>query len=558
MMYKKFIFIIILILNTTLLSINNKVVAKESKEKVAIIYESTNIFGFNDNIVNHLKELISGAFNKDVTTIKVDKYNEHDLEKYNYVFILGINNEIDDSKLITDLKSYKGQIIWCGLGINNLLQNNKNYNLEYEGIKEDEIVSIHYSQNKKDFIPNSQNAIIENFNGKYTIVKPKSNNVEIMSYISDGSKYYPHILRDKNLWFISKIDDSEMFLITFSDTLNNVFNVKREGKGKVFLRIEDLHPLRDVKRIKEMADYLYKENVPYMIALIPTFIDTKTGYVNTLSENKELVETLKYIQNHGGTFLLHGYTHQNHKEEASGEGFEFWDGQKDKPLDVNMEEYVHERIGKGIIECVKNGIYPLGFEAPHYAMDSRGYKEIKKYFSTYVGQYQNSDINFTSNIFPYVLNNTDNFNKLIPENLGYYEPDNQLSIEEIKRNFNIVSLARGYTAGVFYHSYLSLDDLKEIIEFLKEKDVEFIDLKEEYNWTKWEDIKIESQNGVIKANFPNEKYKSEMDKTKRSKSLISDVNIIITTIVAFFCMIFLILFLQSKKKNRNKFWERDV
>lgn len=549
---------IILFLSIILVSLNNnEVKAKEDKEKVIILYESTNIFGFNDNIINHLKELISGAYNKDITLLDVDKYRERELEKYAYAFVVGINKEVKNDKLISDLKGYKGQIIWCGLGVNNLLKSSKNYNLEYEGITKDTIISMHYSQNKRDFVPKLENAIVEDYNGIYTILSPKSDDVEILSYMGDGEKYYPHILRDKNLLAISQIDDSNISLVILADVLNNVFHIKREDKGKIFLRIEDLHPLRDVKILREMAEYLYKENIPYMVALIPVFIDTKTGYLNTISENKELIDTLKYMQEHGGSFILHGYTHQNSIKETSGEGFEFWDGEKDIPLDVDIEKYVYDKVGNGLKECIKNSIYPIAFEAPHYAMDSKGYKEIKKYFSTYSGQYQNSDKKFTSSLFPYVLRETEHFNKLIPENLGYFEPDNPLSLEKIKRNFNIISLAKGYTAGVFYHSYLSLKNLKEIVEFFKEQDVEFIDLKNEDNWVKWEDISIESKNGDIKVNFPKDKYKIKVDSSKeKNKSFISKINVVIMRIVAIFCMIFFILFLQSKKKDQNKFLGR--
>lgn len=98
----------------------------------------------------------------------------------------------------------------------------------------------------------------------------------------------------------------------------------------------------------------------------------------------------------------------------------------------------------------KNNIYPLGFEASDYDMDMRTYKEFKKYFSTCVGQCQSSDKRFTSAAYPYVLKNTETFNILIPENLGYIEKENPLWFKKIQENFRQISMVRGYTAGVFF------------------------------------------------------------------------------------------------------------
>lgn len=179
------------------------------------------------------------------------------------------------------------------------------------------------------------------------------------------------------------------------------------------------------------------------------------------------------MQQKGGTVILHGYTHQNNKEEVSEEGYEFWKRKENAPLEMDIEKYVYDKVGKAIKECVKNNIYPLGFEAPHYAMDMRAYKEFKKYFSTYVGQYQSSNKRFTSAAYPYILKDTETFNILIAENLGYIEKENPLWLKEIQENFRQISMVRGYTAGVFFHSYIDINYLKELVDYFKNQNVDF-------------------------------------------------------------------------------------
>ncbi len=45
-----------------------------------------------------------------------------------------------------------------------------------------------------------------------------------------------------------------------------------------------------------------------------------------------------------------------------------------------MKIFVKDRVLNGLRVCIENGIYPLAFEAPHYAMESEGYKELKNIF----------------------------------------------------------------------------------------------------------------------------------------------------------------------------------
>lgn len=48
-----------------------------------------------------------------------------------------------------------------------------------------------------------------------------------------------------------------------------------------------------------------------------------------------------------------------------------------------MKIFVKDRVLNGLRVCIENGIYPLAFEAPHYAMESEGYKELKIFFYLY-------------------------------------------------------------------------------------------------------------------------------------------------------------------------------
>ncbi len=430
------------------------------------------------------------------------------------------------------------------------MQNNPKYNVRYIGTKWD-ITETYYSNKKNMNISNMEKFYLDSNKG-FTVLKPYSKDTKIYAYLSNGKDYFPYIINEKNLWHISQIDDRSVIFYIFSDVLNDIFKVDKFRKEKVFIRIEDVNPLIDINKLKSIADFLYSEDIPFMISLVPTGMDTKTGYTTGISDKKEFIEIIKYMQKKGGAVILYGYTNQNSKKQVIKEGYKFENEKESTPLKFDMEKYVYDKVGKNLDECVKNQIYPLAFGAPpHYDMDIREYKEFKKYFSTYIGQYQNNDKRFISKAYPYILKDTETFNILIPENLGNMEKNNSLWLREIQENFRKISIVRGYTAGVFFNPYMDINYLKNLVDYFKSQNVNFLDLKEEENWVKWNDIKVSSKNGTF-----NVKYKEKKEFNKKSfkeKQLIDRINFIIIIIVAVFVTIFIIIFFLSKKKDRNKF-----
>ncbi|QEK12843.1 DUF2334 domain-containing protein [Crassaminicella thermophila] len=512
---------------------------EEKKKNVLLVYDHRANFGSIEDIVTSVRELL-GHFNVSVTEKNVEDYKEHEIEKYDYVFIIGIEGDFINVLFMEDIKKTKKVICWMGKGVEKFLKENERIHLAYKG-EFYNFIKVNY-KNNSCYITNNEDI------KAYNIVDGKSENIKVYAWVDNGEKSYPYIIQENNFYYISRVEiNSELFYI-IGDFLYDVFGEENIGKSRVYVRIEDVHPFRDVKKLKAVGEYLYKKNIPFMIALIPAYKDPETGYITLMSDNKEFVETIKYLQELGGSVVLHGFTHQAFGGEVTGEGFEFWDGINDKPLSVDINEWIYTRVGKGIEECVKNDIYPLAFEAPHYAMSQEGYKVLKKYFSTYIGQVQTSDAGFVTVSYPYNLYDTNLFYKLVPENLGYVDPDNPLAIYDIFDNFSKISMVRGYTAGVFFHPYLDINYLKTIVGKFEDKKVEFYDLRKENNWVKWEDIYIRSENGEII--FQADSY-GEKDTDKKSYFYIG-INIL-SYFVLIFCLIFLVIFIVSNKKNKDLF-----
>ncbi len=538
MMFKKKLSIISLVIILFCSSISS-VYADEKKS--LIIYEVETNINETDNKVNYLNELLY-VFNSKVEKINTNDYKTGYMNKFHSVFIVNIKYDIENKSVLQDLSKYKNKIYWIEDKIENLIDFNDKYDMSYE--------SKNHSINKLIY---RDETLLTESGDLFNIIKP-SKDSKVLAQMSDGFNTYPFIINEKNLFYISRWDLDESYI--FEDSLNDFYEINKFNKCDIFVRIEDVHPFTDTNKLREVADYLYSQDVPFMIALIPTFVDSKTKTINTLDLNPEYIETIKYMQDKGGSVILHGYTHQIGNEEVSGEGYEFWDMKNDKPIDEDIEIYVKDRILSGLRLCIKNGIYPLGFEAPHYAMNIHGYKEIKKYFSTYVGQYQNNDYNFVTNSPPYTIENSNAFNKLIPENLGYVDDTDMFSIDKIKENFKKLSMVRGYSGGFFFHPYLDIEYLKEVVEYLKDERVDFIDLKEQDNYVKIDDINITSKNGNIRVSYDESKSISKNNEKSKFETFIQNINNVVITFIVAVLILFIIIFIVFRRINTNKFTRR--
>ncbi|EGT4697506.1 polysaccharide deacetylase family protein [Clostridioides difficile] len=515
-----------------------------STDKVLIIYDSKKETAYNRDILNIMRTLL-GRFSSDIELLKLSNYDgEINKNYYSHIFILGINensynNDKNTKNLISSLNSYKGTICWLGYGIENLLEHKK-YNLDYVG-KTNNIVSVNYRGKSYN--------LDEHY--VFNIVESKDTSNKVIGSINDTLNKYPYIINDKNLFYVSKLDLDGVLFYIFCDSLNDIFNIKTFDKGRIFVRIEDVHAFREPKNLVEIADYLSSKNIPFTIALIPAYVNPKNHKVITLSESPEIVKAIKYMQDKGGTVILHGYTHQYKKEEVSGEGYEFWDGKKDEPLKENMKIFVKDRVLNGLRVCIENGIYPLAFEAPHYAMESEGYKELKKYFSTYMGQHQNNDKKFSTNTYPYIIRDTEEFNIFIPENLGYIDPEDKFTFQNIKENLNKLSIVRGFSGGFFFHSYLNIEYLKNTIEYLEKQNIEFMNLRDFNNWVKVDEIQIRNNGDEIIVNY--DKDLDEITKSDTRFKSISNISKILIFIVSISVLIFVIIFIYFKRIDKKKF-----
>ncbi len=512
---------------------------------VLLIYDTRVELDALDDKVFILSNLL-GHFNVDLEIRQETEVLGDELDSYDYVFILSNEGAFSNLELLAQLPHLKNTVCWLGVGLASYNQYIK-LPMSFHGISYD-YTKIFY--NNGDAIVNQSGyhygEIVEYI--ALPIIKVDNEQVGIYCTVSDGLKTNPYVIRYQNFWYISNFQIWGDLFYTVADVLYSVFSEMPASTNKVFIRIEDVHPFRNQRKLRAIADFLHEENIPFMVALIPAFTNPQRNYTSHLAEVPGFVETIHYMVDKGASIVMHGYTHAGYGE-VSGEGFEFWDGINNQPIqDVNEFEYIHHRIYQGLKTCVENGIYPLAFEPPHYAISITGIKQVSKYFSTFCGQLQSSNVKFSTVTFPYELKHTPYFEYVVPENLGYIHDNYRIAVQEIIDRYHNLEKVRGFTAGMFYHPNIKLKYLKELVGFFQQQEIEFFDLSAQSNWVKCEEISIYSDNGSVTA-----KYRQIEQQKSVVEVFFSYVNVFLLTGLTFVLTILIILFLRSRQLRRIRF-----
>ena len=72
------------------------------------------------------------------------------------------------------------------------------------------------------------------------------------------------------------------------------------------IRIGDISVFDNPDRLREIADILSSRDIPFMVGVIPFFVDPGEGIRVSLSDKPDLVDALQYMVRNGGTIVMHG------------------------------------------------------------------------------------------------------------------------------------------------------------------------------------------------------------------------------------------------------------
>ncbi|MGW7301062.1 DUF2334 domain-containing protein [Streptomyces sp. NPDC054829] len=312
-------------------------------------------------------------------------------------------------------------------------------------------------------------------------------------------------VRSSNLTYIGEIPFSYVSesdrVIVFEDLLFDALAPDTAERHRAIVRLEDISPNSEPSELRDIADYLYEEQIPYGINVIPVYSDPNGTYNNgvpetvKLTDRPELVETLEYMLDRGAVLMNHGYTHQfgnaaNPYNGVSGDDFEFYTAHVDAadsviydgPVPGDSAAFAQGRVDSALAEFAAAGLErPDLWTTPHYAGSATDYQvfssnysarlERSLYFAGTLSGAASDPNRFIGQFFPYVVRDVYG-TKVIPENIGNYEPEAynnhppRLPADLIASARANLAVRDGF-ASFFYHPYFPVEPLRETVEGIK-------------------------------------------------------------------------------------------
>lgn len=469
-----------------------------SKTQTLVLYDATQPqMPAGDRDAALLANLVShfGAW----TAEPVYSYQAGQMAAYSAVFYLGApSGEALPPAFLDDVLQGHHPVVWIGDDLGQLkgragLAWDKRYGFSAQGFDAGPFARVEY---KGTALPVNQ--VSENGLARVNVGEPGNVTVLGTAVRVDGSTM-PWAIRSGNLTFVSEdplpyIGPDQDRYLAFADLLFDALAPAAPARHRALVRLEDVGPTADPAKLRAITDYLSAQHVPFSIAVYPLYRDpngaASAGKDVTirLSERPAVVAALRYATAHGGTLVLHGYTHQyatkdNPLSGQSADDAEFYlchlDGTQlrlDGPVPEDSQAWALGRIDQALADLHGVGLpAPLAFEFPHYMASSADYRAAGQRFAYryerslyFPGQLSGQPADGAGRkwqFFPYTVRDVYG-TTVIPENLDYVQSTGDSVTGMLdKARSNLV--VRDGVASFFYHPFLGVGQLPRLVDGIR-------------------------------------------------------------------------------------------
>lgn len=462
-----------------------------TQKKVLILVEGTG--DLRDYAMGDGRQLATllGHFDTRVTLKGINAYLAGEMKRFDVTFYIGFHaaNSIP-SAFAHDVLSLDSKVYWLNTGFEDFSKRFPVANRFGFSVSQVDSVSTFDGVRfgNRTFTKGEPNINV------VSVTNRKQVNVVATVYSTRRKRELPYIINSGNLTYIADspfagATEADRYIL-FADLLHDFLGENHEESRSAVIRIEDVGPLDSPDRLREIADILSAKGIPFVVGVIPFYVDPTQGIRVSLSDKPDLVDALKYMVRNGATIEMHGVTHQYKGVTAA--DYEFWDASTNKPIKRQTGDEIAQKLEIGIQEFMKNGLYPLVWETPHYIASFALYQTISKFFGTAMEQRLSLEDADYSQTFPYIIKKDLFGQRIYPENLGYVplNPDKAISqtyIQNIIKNAKANLAVRDGFASCFFHSFLDLDLLKNLVDGVEKLGYSYIDLSEQTNWVKTKD-----------------------------------------------------------------------
>ncbi|MBI1804323.1 MAG: DUF2334 domain-containing protein [Ignavibacteriae bacterium] len=430
--------------------------------------------------------MLLGHFKVSATIKGVDSYSAGEINQYDLTFFVGFSKHYDPpDRFLNDVYDHtEKSVVWMNTGLERFShQFNLNEKFGFTFLAFD--TAMHFDvvrANGETFTKGEPNLNL--------ISISDVRRVELLAtaYSTVTRREYPYIVRCGHFLYVAdspfaSATETDRYIL-FADMLHDILGEDHEESHRALLRIEDVDLFENPTRLRDIADLMSSKHVPFLVGIIPFYVDPDAGIRLRLSDKPEFVDAIHYMVAHGATIVLHGITHQYQGVTAS--DYEFWDGSMDRKIRNDSKEYVEKKMKTGLEECWKNNIYPLVWETPHYTASQIDYPVFAEFFSTAMEQRLVIDNSDYSQYFPYIIEHDLFGQRIIPENLGYIplspDPDvEEKAVQDLLRGAKAQLTVRDGFSSCFIHPFIDLKYMEEYVDGAIALGYTFVDVKNERN-----------------------------------------------------------------------------
>ncbi|NMB62577.1 MAG: DUF2334 domain-containing protein [Chloroflexi bacterium] len=447
-----------------------------------------------------------GHFRTEVTLTDVGEYQAGLLADYEAGFYIGniYDYPLSDA-FLQDVINSQNPFLWMNSNIWQLFKNEEwgaQQKLGFQFIESDIInpaINILY---KGTELPRLESDVYFNL----VSIETGSRCEELATLQISGSQDQPYAIRCNSFFYITHNPMANFYAsyLVFADLLHDLLDTAVVESHRALVRFEDLTPGNvNYDVIREQIDFLYKKGIPFTFGVIPVYTDPEgvwgeAGKTVYLYEDFTLQELINYMIEHGGTPIMHGYTHQH--DSITGVDYEFWNGKTDKPFVEDDYDWALERIDAGIAQYEKAlGYVPVIWETPHYSASPNTYFALAERFDVVYERIMvfndsnipaagngidYTNIPYVAQTFPYQIFQSFYGLRILPENLGYLEeggsdefgvPPTPAGKMQLAKMYSVV---RDGTVSFMFHHWQPSQNFYDTINGLEEAGYTFIGVEQ--------------------------------------------------------------------------------
>jgi hypothetical protein len=286
----------------------------------------------------------------------------------------------------------------------------------------------------------------------------------------------PAIVVDHNAMFVNYAlaflfsTDANGPMVEACDAIAAFLGAPPNPKPLAMLRLEDVSSITPSGRMQAIVQYLADAHVPYGIGVIPD-LRVQHGPGGALSQNPQLVSTLKWAQDHGATIILHGLHHCCSAQDS--EGYEFWDRDTNAPVANDSAAWMTSTIQEALNDERTLGLDPTMWETPHYSASPVDYSAIARVFPAAW------ELRRPLGWLPWPLQRDQYGTLILPENLGYVSLDGVFTVnDQLAKARTMLACRYCVVAGFLHPALLDVSTIRAYVDGLHAMGYAFVDPKQ--------------------------------------------------------------------------------